>query len=303
MQFTDQKILLSGGSGLLGNKIREEFFKSGIQSAILSRNPSNNADAFYWDPEKNKIDSNAFNGISTIIHLAGTSLAEGRWTAERKKKIIDSRVHSADLLFRQLKEKKHDVRTFISASAIGCYGNNGDREMNESADYANDFLGETCRQWENAARRFEQLDIRVIILRIGIVLSREGGALPPLALPVKLFAGAPIGSGKQYMSWIHIVDLARIFVHALENTEMKGVYNAVAPNPVRHKTFMKELAHTFHRPLWPFNVPGWIIKQLLGEKAILVLDGQNVSSEKVKASGFEFGFPELSPALKNIYKT
>ena len=243
----------------------------------------------------------AFQKTDTIIHLAGTGIADGRWTEKRKKEIIDSRVKSADLIFETLKANAHHVKTFISASAIGIYGDCKDEWIDETYPAAPDFLGETCKVWEAAANKFSTLGIRVVIFRIGIILAKDEGALPQMARPVKLFAGSPLGSGKQFMSWIHVTDLCRVFLKAVEEERMTGVYNAVAPNPVTHREFIKSLTKVLHRLFIPIPVPAFILRLILGEKAKIVLDGQRVSSKKIRDTGFRFQFEKAEDALKNIF--
>jgi len=297
-----QKILITGGSGFLGKHLIDRLAEKNCHVNILTRQKAAKFPEFYWSPEKNEIDLKAIDQVETIIHLAGANLGEGRWTATRKKEIIDSRVQSASLLFNSLSSISHSVKTFISASAIGIYGDTYDEWIDENHSPSDNFLSETCLQWESVANRFLEIGIRVVILRIGIVLSKDGGALPQLALPVKLFAGSPLGTGNQYMSWIHINDLGSVFLKAIEDKNMSGVYNAVAPNPVANKEFIKTLAHLFHRPVWPFAVPVFILKILLGEKSMIVLEGQRVTSKKIQDLGFKFQFENLEAALKNIYK-
>ena len=296
-------ILLTGGTGFLGKHLITHFQEDGNALSVLSRSPLNtkNVKSFYWNPAEAKIDEQALQESECIIHLAGASLAEGRWTGERKREIIDSRVKSGELLFEQLKRNKYSVRTFISASGVGIYGNTGNEWRDESAVPSNDFIGEVCKKWEEVANKIASLGIRVVILRIGIVLAIDGGALPVLAKPVNFFAGAALGSGHQYMSWIHIHDLCRIFLQASKDDFMQGVYNAVAPKPKTNAEFTKALALVLRKPLFLPHVPAFALRFLLGEKASIVLDGQRASSKKIMSTGFQFQFAQLNEALKNIY--
>jgi len=220
-----------------------------------------------------------------------------------KKEIIDSRVKSGDLLFDKLKHGSHTVKTFISISGIGIYGNSGDRWVDESSPASDDFLGDVCKAWEAVANKIASLNIRTVIMRTGVVLDKDEGALPIIAKPVKLFAGAALGSGKQYMSWIHVDDLCSIFLKASEDNSMQGVYNAVAPDPQTNKEFTKILANVLKKPLIFPAVPAFALKLILGEKASIVLEGQRVSCKKILSTGFQFRFAELENALKDIYKT
>lgn len=296
-------ILITGGTGFLGKHLISRFQENGHAVSVLSRSFINakGINSVYWNPAGEKMDENALQNAECIIHLAGASLADGRWTKARKKEIIDSRVKSGELLYNHLKKNKHHVKTVISASAIGIYGNSGDAWMEESVKPSTDFPGKVCETWEAVAHKIASLGIRVVIVRIGIVLAKDGGALPVLAKPVKLYAGAALGSGRQYMSWIHIDDLCSIFLKASEDSTMQEAYNAVAPRPETNSEFTKTLAHVLRRPLILPNIPAFALKLLLGEKAIIVLDGQRVSSKKIESTGFQFRFPELSETLKNIY--
>jgi uncharacterized protein (TIGR01777 family) len=211
-------------------------------------------------------------------------------------------VKSAALIFETLKANPHEIKTFISASAIGIYGDGGDEWVDEAHPASSDFLGETCKQWEAAANQFSEIGIRVVIIRIGIILSKDGGALPQMSRPIKIVGGSPLGSGKQFMSWIHIDDLGRIFLKAIEDEQMHGIYNAVAPDPVTNKEFIKLLTRTLHRPFFPMHVPSVMLKLILGEKAKMVLNGQRVSSVKIQGTGFEFQFNKLEDALNDVYR-
>ena len=294
-----KNILITGGTGLIGNHLLELFEEKKYHSAVLSRKPGSE-NSFQWDLDKKYIDPNAFENTDTIIHLAGASLADGRWTAKRKQEIIESRVKSTELLYDQLKNNSHNVKTFISSSAIGIYGDTGENWVTENSLPANDFLAGVCIEWEKAAEKISSLGIRVVIIRTGIVLAKEGGALPVLSIPVKYFIGSPLGSGKQYQSWIHINDLCAIYLDAIEDEKMNGAYNAVASNPVTQKSFMQTLAKTLRRPLLPVHVPPWILKIVLGQKAEMILSGQRVSNKKLLDSGFQFKFNQLDQALKEI---
>ncbi len=299
--MSSSNILITGGTGLLGNHLKKLFAEKNYHVNILSRNPGNTENVFLWNVEDKFIDTEVFKEAETIIHLAGTSIAEKRWTAKRKKEIIESRTTSTELLYEKLKTTPHRVKTFISASAIGIYGDMNDKWANEDQLPGTDFSANVCKQWEASVNRISELGIRVVILRIGIVLAKDGGALPQLALPVKLFVGSALGSGKQYVSWIHIDDLCNVFLKAMNDEKINGVYNAVAPDPVSNKAFTKALAKILHRPMWPVRVPSFILRMLLGEKAAIILTSQRVSSKKIISAGFNFQFKNLEDALENIY--
>lgn len=296
-----QKILLSGGSGMIGNHLENLLKSKNYEVAILSRSKSHPSIGVYnWDPPNNKIDEHVFENCTAVVHLAGAGIADKPWTPNRKKEILESRVNSSRLLFETLKNTSHQVKTVISASAIGIYGNGGEQIKNEESRLDKGFLQDTCVAWENEVKRIGELGIRVVILRIGVVLYSEGGAFPQMARPVKLFLGAPLGSGEQYISWIHIDDLNRIILYAIENEKVKGVYNAVASNPVTNNQFYKVLAGELNKPLWPLNVPSFLLKILLGEKAEIVLSGQRVSNNKLLETGFEFKYKNLAEAIANV---
>ena len=297
-------VLITGGTGFLGRHLITQFQEKGHVISVLSRTPlkKKSVKSFYWNPAVQEMDENALKETESIIHLAGASLADGGWTEKRKKEIMDSRVKSGELLFEKLKQNRQHIKTFISASAIGIYGNTGDIWVDESSPPSNDFIGEVCKEWEAIAGKIASLGIRVVVLRIGIVLGKDGGALPVFAKPVRFFVGAALGSGNQYMSWIHINDLCRIFMKASEDDSMHGIINAVAPNPRTNKEFTKTLAQALRKPLFMPHVRSFALKLFMGEKASIALDSQRVSSKKLRLTGFQFQFRDLYEALKNIYK-
>ncbi|MBF9253392.1 TIGR01777 family protein [Pontibacter sp. 172403-2] len=297
------KILITGGSGLVGMRLSEMLIDLGYEVAHLSRNPDKitKYKAFKWDFKDDFIDDSAITYADYIIHLAGANVGDEKWTEDRKKEIYYSRVKGSDLLYRCLKESKHHVKALISASGISIYGNSGEQLVSEESTYADDFLADVCKVWEAGVWKINELGIRIVILRLGIVLSRNGGALPQMALPMKLMAGAPLGSGRQYMSWIHIDDLCRIFIKAMEDRQMEGVYNAVAPHPVTNKEFMQELSEVMHRPLVLPKVPAFAINFMFGEKSEVVLVSQRVSANKIMHTGFTFEYNYLKEALESLY--
>jgi uncharacterized protein (TIGR01777 family) len=302
------KVLITGGTGLIGTRLAEMLIDSGFEVALLSREPAKTSHyrSFRWDPNAGTIDEAAIPYADYIINLAGSSVSDGKWTDERKRDIMTSRLGGLVLLHRELARPGHHVRAFISASAIGVYGDAGEQLVTEDTppgQPTHDFLADVAHQWELGAAPIAALGIRTIIPRIGIVLSNEGGALPQMARPVKLGAGATLGSGKQYMSWIHLDDLCRLFMAMLEEESWRGTYNAVAPNPVTNKEFTETLAHVLHRPLLLPKLPAFSLKLALGEMSEIVLASQRVSAEKVLAQGFRFEYPELQEALESFYVT
>ena len=300
------KVLITGGTGLIGTRLAEMLIDSGYEVALLSREPAKSSHfrSFRWEPRTQMIDEAAVPYADFIVNLAGASVSDGKWTDERKRDIMTSRLGGLALLHRELAKPGHHVRAFISASAIGLYGDAGAKLVNEETPPAvptHDFLADVSHQWELAAAPIAALGIRTIIPRIGIVLSTEGGALPQIARPVKLGAGAALGSGKQYMSWIHLDDLCRLFIAMLDDESWNGTYNAVAPNPVTNQQFTETLAQVLHRPLLLPKVPAFGLKLAMGEMSDIVLASQNVSDQKVLAQGFKFEYPELRGALKALY--
>ncbi len=296
-------VLISGGSGLIGRHLSLKLIEKGYHVAILSRTGKQHSKnpTYAWDPTKGEIDKAALSNAAYIIHLAGVNIGEKRWTPARKKLIIDSRVQSAQLIFKNLPENNPQLKAFITASAIGYYGSiTTDKIFDESENAADDFLGETCRKWENAADQFEKSGIRTVKIRTGLVLTDKGGALEKMALPVKLGIGSALGNGKQYMPWIHINDLCNIYIKAIEDDKMKGAYNAVAPDYKTNSEFTAILAKVLNKPMWFPNVPSFLLKIIFGKMSEIFLKGSRVSSEKIINSGFHFRFPELEKALKYL---
>jgi uncharacterized protein (TIGR01777 family) len=300
-----KRVLITGGSGMIGTRIAQSLSDNGVEAVALSRSTHQTPPftaTFFWNPTTGAFDPKAFDGVDTIIHLAGAGIADKRWTEQRKHEIIESRVRSTQLLAAKLNEIPNNVRSVVAASAVGYYGNSGDERVDETTPPGDDFLAITCVQWEQALRTLETKERRLAIIRIGIVLDAQGGALPVMARPVKLFTGAPYGNGKQYVSWIDSSDLVRIFLFAASHATVSGIYNAVAPEPVTNNQFVKHLGQVLHRPVWPIAVPGFVFKLLLGEQAAMVLGGQQVSCEKLVSAGFQFEFPDVMRSLQHQLK-
>ncbi len=245
------------------------------------------------------IDEQAVKNADVIIHLAGAGVADRRWTQKWKEAIYDSRINSTRLLFNTVREHHANVRHFISASAIGIYGDTGDEWIMEDRRRGSGFLSDVVVDWEREIDRFNQLEIPTTILRMGMVLSSRGGALVEMMKPINLGLGAPLASGKQYMSWIHQDDLSELFLYVLES-RAQGVFNAVSPNPVDNRTFTHLLARQAGKPLWLPHVPGFILKLMLGEMADMLIGGNRVSSQKIEATGFKFRYPQLDDALRQL---
>ncbi|MBM3402521.1 MAG: TIGR01777 family protein [Bacteroidetes bacterium] len=298
-----KNILITGASGLIGSRLIKILVEKGHGISVLSRQSKNFNDlkSYTWDVEKQLLDLNAFDGIDTIIHLAGAGIADKRWTQKRKQELVDSRIKSTQLLYKTIKSLNAPVKNFISASAVGYYGNRNDEILYEDSATGTGFLADCCKQWEQAVDEGLNLGIRVVKLRIGLVLSKQGGALSELAKPVNFFVGAALGSGKQWMPWIHINDLLSIFEKAVEDSKYSGTFNANSPFPVTNYEFTKILSKKLFRPLWPVNVPEFILKAMLGEMSSVVLNSNRTSSQKLLDMGFRFRYQALESALSEIY--
>lgn len=296
-------VLISGGTGLIGRALSESLIKNGHEVRVLSRNPkpSNNIRYFYWNTDKGEIDEMAFVGITHLVHLAGEGIADKRWTENRKQQIIDSRVNSMKLLESVVLNRQLRLKSFVGASAIGIYGMQTSETIFEEKDKGSeDFLSYTCHLWEGAYSNSNNFSERTCIIRTGIVLSAKGGALGKMLPVFKLGLGSAIGSGKQYMPWIHLDDLVRIYEEALFNTGLNGVYNAVSSEHVGNYHFSKMLAKAYHTPFFMPKVPPFLLKLLYGEMAKILLTGSRVSNKRLVEAGFSFKFSELGKALENL---
>lgn len=298
------RILIAGATGLVGQELVKLCHQNGIAVNYLSTRKSkltttDNYKGFFWNPENDDIDMACFKDVEVVVNLAGASISK-RWTDSYKKEILNSRLDSANCIFNSIKKHNLHIKHYISASAIGVYPNSLTNYYEEDFDKtSNSFLGEVVQQWELAAKKIETLNVNVSLVRTGLVLSKNGGALPEIVKPIKLYAGAAFGSGKQWQSWIHINDLARIFLFILEH-QLEGTYNAVAPNAVSNSELTKAVASTLNKPLFLPNIPKFAMKLVLGEMHMLLFESQRVSSGKIEEEGFEFQFPNLKPALQDI---
>lgn len=296
-------ILISGGTGLVGKALSKHLLSKGHKIRVLSRSPksTDRIKSFYWDVEKNEIDEKAFDSVEHIVHLAGSGIADKRWTNERKQEIIDSRVDSIKLITSIVKKKNIQLKSFVGASAIGIYGMiTSDKIYSETDKGQDDFLSQSCIQWENAYQEIQTLSTKNCIIRIGVVLSKDGGALKRLLPLFQLGLGSAVGSGKQYMPWIHIDDLVVVFHESLFNPNYNGIYNAVSPEETTNQSFSKQLAKSLSKPFFIPNVPTFILKLVFGEMAKVLLEGSRVSSQKLINNGFQFQFPTLNQAIKDI---
>jgi uncharacterized protein len=298
------KVLITGGSGMLGSAITKKLISENISVVHLTRNKSSKHDIknYEWDWEKNKIDNTCFEGVTDIIHLAGAGIAEKPWTTKRKKEIVKSRVLTARLIFERLKELNHTLNSFISASGVGYYGAITNNKTYKETDSSHpDFISDCCVQWENAVDQFSEIT-RTTKMRLGIILDKNDGAVAKIAGIIKKNIGAPIGSGKQFMPWIHLDDAVGLFLHALKNKSISGTYNAVASEHTNNKFFTETLAEKLNKKLRLPNVPSFILKLIYGELADILLEGVKVDNEKIITSGYSFKHNKLSEALEDIYR-
>lgn len=285
--------LLAGGTGLIGTRLTSHLQSRGDRVSILSRSAKN---GITWDSLPEHIGT-----MDVVVNLAGENLVGARWTEDVKKRLVSSRIESTQKIVEAIKHSENRPSVLISASAVGIYGNQADRELTEDSPATDDFLAQLCVDWEDAAKPVVAYGVRLVAPRIGVVLDADGGALKKMKLPFLLFGGGPLGSGNQYMPWIHIDDLCRMLIWAAETPTVAGPLNGTAPNPVTMSTFASELGGALRRPSW-FPVPGALVRIAVGEAASAVLASQRVLPEKAMRFGFEFEFTQLGPALKQLLR-
>lgn len=297
------KALVTGATGFVGPRLLRLLDSPVVvsRSPELARRTVGNlaGPIFRWDPLREPLPAEALEGVDVVYHLAGESVAEGRWTAAQKARIRDSRVIGTRNLVQGLKQVERKPSVLVSASAVGYYGDRGDEELTEAASPADDFLGEVCVAWEREAMAAEQFGVRAVTARTGIVLGAGGGALGKMLTPFRLGAGGPLGSGKQWMPWVHVADLARLYVHAAETRSINGPMNAVAPNPVRNSEFTKALGRQLHRPAF-MPAPYIGLRLLFGEFAQVLFASQRVIPKVAIDTGFVFQYPDIASALREI---
>jgi len=299
-----QTVLLAGGTGLTGTALSQLLIQKGYRVVILTRNGKRKGLPEYavWNPDRGTIDRQAVEQADYIVHLAGAGVADKRWNTARKKEILDSRVQSSALLVKALAEIPNKVKAIIAASAIGWYGPDpsipNPHPFVETDPSSPGFLGETCLKWEQSIDPVSGLNKRLVKFRTGLVLSREGGAFPEFRRPVNLGVAAILGNGNQVISWIHIDDLCNLYLRAIEDDHLEGVYNAVAPTPVSNKALTLRLAKAVKSSFYiPLYVPAFIIKAMLGEMSIEVLKSTTVSADKIRNTGFKFIYPTIEAAV------
>ena len=305
-----QTVLISGGPGMVGRQLTKHLLKKGYQVIILTRkipflkdaNP--NISYALWNVADQTIDSEAVQKASYLIHLAGAGVVDKKWTKVYKDEIANSRTQSSALIIKALSNHTHSIKTIISASAIGWYGEDPSPNAKGFVEIdlaAKGFLGETCKKWEQSIEPVEKMGIRLVKLRIGIVLSNDGGALAEFKKPIQFGVAGILGTGNQMISWIHIDDLCRLFIEGIENEQLAGTYNAVAPLPVSNKELTIELAHQIKGKFYiPLHVPKFILKIMMGERSIEILKSTTVNCEKIKKTGFTFLYPSIEAALHQL---
>jgi len=296
------KILITGASGLIGRTLSDFLSLNNYEIIHVSRNKKTNKyQSFEWNLKDGYLESGALNNVGYIIHLAGAGIADKRWSNDRKNEIIKSRIKSTELLFNEVSKLEIKPKAFISASAIGFYGAKTTENIYAENDPAgNDFLSGVCKLWEESSKKFNDLNIRNIQMRLSVVLSAEGGALKKMILPTKLGIGSAIGSGKQYIPWIHIFDLMKIILKFIENDKLEGAYNLTSPTHTNYNNFAKSLAKILKKPFFMPNVPSFVLQLIFGEMSKMILEGSRISCEKIINDGYTFEYSELEDALHNL---
>jgi len=298
------KALVTGGTGFVGRQLLELLDRPTVLSRDVSRGQravgQSAGRVVGWDPQAGPPPTEAFEGVDVIFHLAGESVAEGRWTSAQKALIRESRVVGTQNLVAGIARAKPRPRVLVSASAVGYYGDRGEEELTEASAPGDDFLADVCVEWERAARVAEQHGVRVVLARTGIVLG-QGGALAKMLTPFKLGAGGPLGNGRQWMPWIHVADLARLYLHAADTTSIQGPMNAVGPHPVRNSEFTKALGRALHRPAF-MPAPYLGLRLVFGEFAKVLFASQRVIPQVAIDTGFHFEYPQIAAALAEILK-
>jgi len=293
-------VLISGGSGLVGQNLTKRLLAKGCRVHHLSRSKkeAKNYKVFQWNLSEGTIDEAAFQGIDTVIHLAGAGVIDKPWSATRKKELVESRVKSAQLIHEKLSNTAHIVKTFLSASAIGWYGNTHEIVVKEDAPAGSDFLADLCVQWEAAAQSFTELGIRVCQVRIGLVLDKSGGVLKNMVRPIRFGIGGMLGDGSQMTSWIDNNDLAKIFIYLMENEQCVGAYNGTAPESMSHKEFVKTIAKTLNKKCLLVPSPAFAIKAVMGEMSTALFQSVRAYPDKLLREEFRFDYPDLSRSLQ-----
>lgn len=299
------KVLITGATGFVGQTIVKELLSSGNEVVVLSRNIAraafilgNECEYFQWSNSISELPpKEAFDGVDAVINLMGAGIADKRWDEERKKMIYDSRVLGTRNLVEGMKALKTRPKSFVSASAVGIYGNRNGEDLTENSQFGDDFLAHVCKDWEAEAMKAKELGIRTGVIRTGVVLGRNGGALKRMLPVFKMGVGGQLGTGEQYMSWIHLIDLAHMYIEFISKTDLEGPYNGTAPYPATNLYFTKALGKTLKRPTFA-KAPAFALKAVLGEMSTMLLGGQKVLPRRFKEEGFRYRYPTLEMALK-----
>lgn len=299
-------ILVTGGSGLVGKPLVRQLVQKGYKIHLLSRgeirnNKTEGISEFKWDVYKREIDKDCIEGVDAVIHLAGEEIGSKRWTDDRKKQIVESRTESIRMIYDLMRRNKNQVNHVISASAVGYYGDRGNELLTETSLPSKDFLAETCIAWEEAVDEGEKFGVRIVKLRSGIVLDKNGGILPQLDKPLMFGLGIIPGHGSQWVSWIHLRDTLAIYTYALENENMKGAYNMVAPEPVTLGQLCRNVAASKKKSPLYLHIPEFALKIAIGEMSLMVLESTKASSEKLNRMGYNFEFADIEKATSDIY--
>ncbi len=297
------KVAIAGGTGFVGSRLVERLLAEGHQVLILTRNPASvkpapSVEVVAYNPQESGAWQQSISGCDAVVNLAGEPIAEKRWTPEHKKEIINSRKIGTQKIVEAISKANPKPSVLVSASAIGYYGTSETATFEESSPSGNDFLAQVCQEWEAEAQKVKDTGTRLVIVRIGIVLAM-GGAIGKMIPPFKMFAGGPIGTGKQWFSWIHRDDLVNLILFALQQREVEGVLNATAPNPVRMNEVSQTLGEVLNRPSW-LPVPAFALEVLLGDGAQVVLEGQQVLPKRTITQGFDYQYPSLKQALEEF---
>jgi|688.fasta_scaffold98579_3 uncharacterized protein (TIGR01777 family) len=298
------RVLITGGSGLVGKHLSKLLSSNGFKVSHLGRNKSSLSETYtkyVWDPIRGEIDSDAIINTDYIIHLAGAGVEAQRWTEQYKKEIYDSRIISTRLLVESvIKYNPNGIKKLVSTSAIGVYGNHTAKNATENTPPGNTFLAKVCTDWEKEAIALRQYGVPVSIIRTGVVLAKEGGFIPKIAAPIKLFAGTALGTGNQYLSWVHIEDLCNMYLYLIRNENLNGEYNGVSLEPVTHNHVTRQMAERLHRPLIIPNAPVFVLKLLFGEMHTMLIASQHISGKKWVNEKFTFKYPDIASALANL---
>jgi uncharacterized protein (TIGR01777 family) len=298
------RVVITGGSGLIGGALARDLGGAGHDVVVLTRSPQKaplppGVRAVQWDGKTSAGWGSLLAGDTAIVHLAGESIASGRWTAEKKRRIRESRVVSGQAVLQAIKEATVKPKVLLQGSAVGYYGPRGDEVIREDAAPGSDYLAAVCKEWEASTAEAEALGVRRALLRTGVVLAREGGALPKMSLPFKLMAGGPLGDGRQWFPWIHLADEVGAIRFLLEREDARGPFNLTAPNPLTNRDFTKILAQALHRPGF-LPAPGFALRLALGEMADMLLNGQRVVPSRLLELGYTFRYPEAAAALRSL---